>query len=144
MPLPRFALAGLAACILIAGCADKPVKPAPRTSHPPHTHRATPTVAPSGDTARADAALPAYTGIPACDDYLASYRACHRAATIYAPDQIESHYRQMRRSLLRDSLRPEIRPQLAARCNSLAGTLRQALHGKACATEPASAGSVAR
>ncbi len=140
MPLSRLALAGLAACALMAGCADKPAKPAPR---PPHATPAHPAgvAAPSGHTARAEDALPAHTGIPACDDYLASYRACHRAAAIYAPDQIESHYQQMRRSLLRDSLRPEIRPQLAARCNSLAGTLRQALHGKACAPDPAAAGS---
>lgn len=89
----------------------------------------------------ANPALPANTGIAACEDYLASYRACHRAAGIYAPDQIESHYQQMRQSLLRDSLKPEIRPQLAARCNSLAGTLRQALHGKACTPVPADADS---
>lgn len=141
MPLPRPALAGLALCILLGGCADQPVKPATRASHPAHAHPAAASEASSGDTARAEGTLPANTGIPACDDYLASYRACHRAAAIYAPNQIESHYQQMRRSLLRDSLRPEIRPQLAARCNSLAGTLRQALHGKACAPDPAAASS---
>ncbi len=141
MPLPRLALASLAACALMAGCADRPVKPTPHASHFPHAHPAAAGEAASADTARAESALPANTGIPACDDYLASYRACHRAAAIYAPDQIESHYQQMRRSLLRDSLRPEIRPQLAARCNSLAGTLRQALHGKGCAPDPAAAGS---
>ena len=140
MPSPRLALAGLAACALMAGCADKPVKPAARPLHTSHARPAA-AVAPPGDTARAEAALPAHTGVPACDDYLASYRACHQAAAIYAPDQIESHYQQMRRSLLRDSLRPEIRPQLAARCNSLASTLRQALHGKACVPDPANAGS---
>jgi hypothetical protein len=47
----------------------------------------------------------------------------------------------MRTSLLRDSQNPEIRPQLGARCNSLASQLRQALHGKSCANEPAEAGS---
>jgi hypothetical protein len=140
MPLPRLALAGLAACTLMAGCAGKSVKPGPHPAHVPHAGPAE-AAAPVGSTMHTDAALPRHTGIPACDDYLASYRACHRAAAIYAPDQIESHYQQMRRSLLRDSLRPEIRPQLAARCNSLAGTLRQALHGKACEADPTTSGS---
>lgn len=141
MPAHRPALVCLALCILLCGCAGKPAKPAQRASHSPHAHPAAASGAPSGDTARAEGALPANTGIPACDDYLASYRACHRAAAVYPPDQIDFHYRQMRQSLLRDSLSPEIRPQLAARCNSLAGTLRQALHGKACVPEPAGAGS---
>jgi hypothetical protein len=89
--------------------------------------------------------LPERTGIAACDDYLASYRGCHRAAGIYAPDQIEGRYSMMRNSLLRDSMDPDSRPQLAARCTSLAKQLHQALHGKACEPDqPASAASSAR
>jgi len=72
------------------------------------------------------------TGIPACDDYLASYVACHRTAAIYPPDQIEGHYEAMRDSLMRDSQDPNIRPQLGQRCTALAQTLRQALHGRSC------------
>ncbi|WP_229238386.1 hypothetical protein [Dyella amyloliquefaciens] len=82
------------------------------------------------------------TGIPACDDYLASYVACHRTAAIYAPDQIEGHYEAMRDSLMRDSQDPNTRPQLSGRCTALAQTLRQALHGKACGpTSPATSSS---
>lgn len=99
-------------------------------------------------TTASDAGLPSSTGVPACDDYLASYRSCHRAAAIYSPDQIDSRYEQMRHTLLRDSQDPDIRPQLANRCNSLASNLKQALHGKSCApdaapasTSPAAAGS---
>jgi len=93
-------------------------------------HRAT---ADDSSTAAAPANLPATTGIPACDDYLASYMACHRAANIFvAPGQLQSHYNEMRTGLLRDSQDPDIRPQLAARCNSLASQLRDALHGKSC------------
>lgn len=88
------------------------------------------------------------TGIPACDDYLSSYVACHRTAGIYTPDQIEGHYETMRDSLLRDSQDPSIRPQLGARCTSLAQTLRQALHGKSCGATtqaaPATNGSASR
>lgn len=81
------------------------------------------------------------TGITACDDYLASYLACHRAAAIFPPNQLQSRYEAMRAGLLRDARNPDIRPQLAARCNSLASQLRQALHGKPCAEAPAPATS---
>lgn len=79
------------------------------------------------------------TGITACDDYLASYLACHRAAAIFPPNQLQSRYEAMRAGLLRDAKNPDIRPQLAARCNSLASQLRQALHGKSCSETPAPA-----
>ncbi len=81
------------------------------------------------------------TGITACDGYLASYLACHRAAAIFPPNQLQSRYEAMRAGLLRDAKNPDIRPQLAARCNSLASQLRQALHGKPCAETPAPATS---
>lgn len=87
--------------------------------------------APSSPTAPASQSAGS-TGIPACDDYLASYVACHRTAAIYPQDQIEGHYEAMRDSLLRDSQDPNTRPQLAGRCTALAQTLRQALHGRSC------------
>ncbi|MFC5435517.1 hypothetical protein ACFPME_03055 [Rhodanobacter umsongensis] len=135
--------------LLLAGCAHQ--QPAPRTTS------SSTTAAPSTTTTRSanhaehaasarnppseDAGLPDSTGIAACDDYLSSYIACHRAAAIYAPDQVESRYQAMRTSLLRDSQKPDVRPQLAARCNSLATQLRQALHGKSCTENPAPASS---
>jgi hypothetical protein len=85
--------------------------------------------------------LPDSTGIAACDDYLASYVACHRAAAIYQPEQIQGRYEAMRTSLLRDAQDPQIRPQMAARCNALASQLRQALHGKSCESPIATPGS---
>ncbi len=114
-------LFGLAA--LLGGCAGSPHGKPTRTS--------------AGQARAArdrhqPAPLPAHTGIAACDDYLSSYRACHRAAGIFAPGQIEPRYQEMRRSLLRDSMDPDIRPVLAARCNALARSLRQALHGRPC------------
>ncbi len=156
MPSPfHLMLSAIAVTLLLAGCAhDKATrsvpaattsvpaatKPAATTRSPPHTrkHKAanadnvTPTVT---------ATLPDRTGIAACDDYLASYLACHRAAQIYVPGQLQARYQAMRTSLLRDSMDEDIRPQLAARCNSLATQLRTALHGKACAPEPAAASS---
>ncbi|EIL95993.1 hypothetical protein UU5_08730 [Rhodanobacter sp. 115] len=76
--------------------------------------------------------MPSRTGIPVCDAYLSTYIACHRAANIFAPDQLQSRYETMRDSLLRDSQDPDIRPQLANRCESLQQSLHEALHGKSC------------
>lgn len=154
----RARLALLATCLAMAACADHPPRPTP-TAHPapasapaptPAPSAAAPVAAPGSDVDEAvadepvapDAGRP--TGIAACDDYLASYRGCHRAAKVYAPGQIEPHYRLMRQSLMRDAADPATRPQLARRCNALAATLRQALHGKSCEAEaPAASGSSA-
>jgi hypothetical protein len=156
--LPRLTVVLLGAGLLF-GCAEHPTRagtgasgaasapatgqtaPATRSSSTPAT--AAPTNRRAAASERSTGALPDSTGIPACDDYLASYVACHRAAAIYKPDQIQSHYEAMRSSLLRDSQDAQIRPNLAARCNSLASQLRQALHGKSCDSAPAAAGSKA-
>jgi len=134
-------LALLACSVALAGCSSKPATTHPATAATaPHGTAATPTAPATGVTRpKATTAarpggkqLPDSTGIPACDDYLASYVACHRVAAIYTPDQVEPRYEQMRTSLITDSLDPNIRPQLGARCTSLAQQLRQALHGKSC------------
>jgi hypothetical protein len=141
--LSRLTLAGAVAVISLAGCAHKPeTKSTTVTST--HTTASTP-VSTSSSTSSAtprrgtgatnpttNSKLPDRTGISACDDYLSSYLSCHRAANIYAPNQLQGRYEAMRTSLLRDSQDPDIRPQLAARCNSLASQLRDALHGKSC------------
>lgn len=88
---------------------------------------------------RAAAALPEHTGIPACDDYLSSYLACHRAANIFPGDQLQSHYEAMRTTLLRDSQDPKTRTFQTNRCNALASALHDALHGKSCDATPAAA-----
>lgn len=161
LTFPRQIVTLLGAGLLLAGCASHPSRstapseaghraavenpPSSATqgaqttseSHTGHVTRPTGTASASERTSQ----LPDNTGIPACDDYLASYVACHRAAAIYKPDQIQGRYEAMRTSLLRDSQDPEIRPQLTARCNSLASQLRQALHGKSCEGVPASAAS---
>ncbi|MHB1056733.1 MAG: hypothetical protein ACYC0F_02480 [Rhodanobacter sp.] len=148
--LPRLPLIGmLIGGLLLAGCAQH--ETARKTSTSTSTTTTSSGTAAASTTHRKHAAaasseateakLPDRTGIAACDDYLSSYLACHRAAAIYAPDQLQSRYEAMRTSLLRDSQNPDIRPQLGARCNSLASQLRQALHGKSCAENPAPAGS---
>jgi hypothetical protein len=147
---------GLAGLVL-AGCTHQAARPSasPTTTTSTTSSAAAPATRSSSSTAgssrstgnavrkaasaESDTGLPASTGIPACDDYLASYRSCHRAAAIYPADQIDSRYAQMRHTLLRDSQDPDIRPQLANRCNSLASNLKQALHGKSCAPDAAPA-----
>lgn len=155
--LSRLTLAASIAGLLLSGCADRPAtrattpstvsttRPAtsvPRPSASQSVRRSTVTPAAAPDTTDTSTSItPGTTGIPACDDYLSSYLACHRAAQIFAPDQLQSRYDAMRTSLLHDSQNPDIRPQLGARCNSLASQLRQALHGKSCATDPATSSS---
>ncbi|WP_158886213.1 hypothetical protein [Rhodanobacter sp. L36] len=151
--LPRLTLVALTASLILAGCADKQVaRPTAVTTtttsraNGPTTRTVDATIVPtrthsSTSTHVSKSHLPDHTGIPACDDYLSSYMACHKAAGIYSPGQLPSRYEAMRTSLLRDSLDPDIRPQLSARCNSLASTLRDALHGKACNSTPAAAGT---
>lgn len=137
--------------LLLAGCAQhQETRPMPA---PAKTRATSPSSSPAGRVSRPSSvaaaegadhdrtSLPQTTGIPACDDYLSSYIACHKAAQIYAPGQLPSRYRAMRDSLLRDSQNPDIRPQLAARCNSLASQLREALHGKACDVNPSPSSS---
>jgi len=148
--LSRLTLISMFAGLLLAGCTQRPQNTratttstttapsaATKTSGATHREQATPTR--SKPAAEPD--LSGNTGIAACDDYLSSYLACHRAAAIFPPDQLPSRYEAMRAGLLRDAKNPEIRPQLAARCNSLASQLRQALHGKPCAANPAPASS---
>lgn len=157
----RLVLTLLVAGMLLAGCSQQQTKPVshqgvsqsmpehqrktPRavTPAPAARHSTVSTAASTSDsTATSDAGQPEQTGVPACDDYLSSYIACHRAAHIFAPGQLPQRYQAMRESLLQDSKNPDIRPQLAVRCNSLATQLREALHGKSCAVEtPASSSS---
>jgi len=157
----RLALIVLSGGLILAGCSDKTTRPSTTTTT---TSASTSTgastssaAAPQGSGTRTGTttskpraakkapaeALPDNTGVPSCDNYLATYIACHQAAAIYAPDQIEGRYEEMRNTLLRDSVDPSARPQLDRRCTSLASQLHQALHGKSCATAPASASTSA-
>lgn len=146
--LTRLTLAAMIGGLLLTGCAEQKATRTTTTSTT-EASSATKSGATTGGTSQrrtakanghitvTDVNLPDHTGIAACDDYLSSYLACHRAAAIYPPDQLQSRYDMMRTSLLRDSENPDIRPQLATRCNSLANQLHEALHGKSCAEAPA-------
>jgi len=145
----RLALLALAAGgVILAGCSNKPeTRPtttAARTTTTTSSQQASraavaASVAGSAKTrtgtvtSSGGAPLPNSTGIPACDDYLASYMSCHAAANVYTPDQLQSRYQDMRTSLLQDSVDPAKRPLMGARCTALAKQMREALKGKSCA-----------
>lgn len=142
----RLALLALAAGgVILAGCSNKPETRPTTTAHGTSTSqqgtRATGTGSAAATTkprtgtvtSSGGSPLPTSTGIPSCDDYLASYMSCHAAAGVYSPDQLQSRYQEMRTSLLQDSVDPTKRPLMGARCTALAKQMRETLQGKACA-----------
>lgn len=141
-----------ATALFVAACSTPAPRPAPPPTAPTSNQTTTPKApssAPSDQaSSRASAHKPltiednsAATGIAACDDYLASYKGCHRAAGIFSPDTLDHHYQEMRDHLVELSKDPKMRAQLAARCTALANQLKKALHGKSCDVQPASASS---
>jgi hypothetical protein len=94
--------------------------------------------------ARATLAAPAVDiGIPACDAYLNSYLACHRAAHIFSADTLQSHYQAMLLSLQQSAADPQLRPYLAGRCVVLRQQLQMTLQGRSC-TVPAATGTTSQ
>jgi len=128
------------AVLLLAGCASHPQRTSPTgaptaTSHSaPLIPRSAPEPATSGQAPPAPNGM---VGIASCDQYLSTYKACHRAAGIFAPDQIDARYELMHDSLLRDARDPAKRATLDQRCRALSTQLQQALHGKSCNALPA-------
>lgn len=134
--------------VLLAGCASHPhrqnsatpaAKPAPRQTRPapliPRNETGTP---PSEQLPPAPDGL---VGVASCDQYLSTYKACHRTAGIFARGQIDARYQLMRDSLLRDARDPVKRATLGQRCRALSSQLQEALHGRSCNAAPASAAS---
>lgn len=144
---PRLAFAFSGLCtVVLAGCASHPQKT--RTARPvsnaaPRPAQPAPVI-PRNETGTApNEQLPpapnGMVGVASCDQYLSTYKACHRAAGIFAPGQVETHYELMRDSLLRDARDPLKRATLDQRCRALSGQLQEALHGKSCNAVPAAA-----
>ena len=139
--------------LLLGACASHPQRSAetpastPQASAPERQPASAapviPRHAPAPSTAPSPAPAPPgeMVGVASCDQYLSTYKACHRAAGIFPPDQIESHYEAMRNSLLRDAADPAKRPTLDQRCRSLGKSLTDALHGKSCDAAPVVASS---
>src|SRR5687768_9104807 len=75
-------------------------------------------------------------GIEACDDYLESYRSCHRVIGIYPPDSIESRYDTLRARLVEQSRDPVNHDALRLQCESLGADMKTTLDGRDCPDEP--------
>ena len=135
----------MAAALMLSACATHP-------EHGPEATQAAPAPVPetkpapviprhASKPAEQPADTPAppgeMVGVASCDQYLSTYKACHRAAGIYPPDQIDSHYELMRSGLLRDARDPSKRGTLDQRCRALSKLLTDALHGKSCNAAPA-------
>jgi len=135
---------GLACSLLLAGCAGHPRRsghpPTPANTPAPPAQSLPPASGERGTTPREQ--LPpapnGMVGVASCDQYLSTYKACHRAAGIFAPDQIEPRYELMRSGLLRDARDPAKRATLDQRCRALSRQLQDALHGKSCNAAPVS------
>lgn len=75
-------------------------------------------------------------GVEACDDYLESYRSCHRVVGIYAPETIEGRYEQLRARLVEQGRDPANHDALRLQCESLGADLKTTLDGRDCPDEP--------
>jgi len=76
------------------------------------------------------------TGVPVCDNYLASYRQCHKTIGQAAPAAIDGNFERLRDSLVRESGTPEGRAQISGRCKNLAALVQEALAGRKCGDPP--------
>lgn len=140
------ALTFSALCVLaLSGCASHPQRAQPaKNPGPPPSRAAQPAQANPTGTAPDEELPPApdgMIGVASCDQYLSTYKACHRAAGIFAPGQLEARYQSMRNGLLRDARDPVKRAALDQRCQALARQLQDALHGKSCNAAPGSSSS---
>jgi hypothetical protein len=137
----------IAGALLLGACASHPqhetAPPGPQSAAPAPEHTPAPMIprhAPKPEGAPSETALAPpgeMVGVASCDQYLSTYKACHRAAGIYPPDQIDSRYEAMRAGLLRDARDPAKRPTLDKRCQALSKLLTDALHGRSCNAAPA-------
>jgi hypothetical protein len=135
-----------AGSLLLAGCTSHPRKPEPVPARvPPPVAQSAPATLPNPTGTAPNEQLPpapsGMVGVASCDQYLSTYKTCHRAAGIFAPGQIESHYELMRENLLRDARDPVKRTTLDQRCRALSAQLQEALHGRSCNALPVAGAS---
>jgi hypothetical protein len=75
-------------------------------------------------------------GVESCDDYLETYRSCHRALGMYPPETIDARFQELRSSFVARAADPSTHDSLSKQCESLAEDMETALDGKDCPDEP--------
>ncbi len=73
-----------------------------------------------------------FTGVMVCDEYLASYRDCHRVVGAVAPDTVEQRLASLRATWQEQARDPAQHEALEAQCQSLTDTMKEALDGRDC------------
>lgn len=73
-----------------------------------------------------------FTGIEVCDEYLASYKACHSVIGAYSPEDIDGRLAALRVNWLAKARDPAQRPLLEEQCQSLTATMKEALNDREC------------
>ena len=141
IPLAIAAALALAACgsettrsdVVYEEDYERAPDPAPRAAPAPAPKRAPATVdtrpAPAPDAPIADDEL---VGIEACDDYLETYRSCHRVLQMYPADSIEGRFQTLRARLVEQAADPAAHDGLRQQCDSLAADMKTALDGRDC------------
>ncbi len=131
--------------LVLSACAQKQtrsddVAPAPGSQGAPPP--AAPAVAPTPPAAAPAPRAPVpptpseasrqFTGVSVCDEYLASYRGCHRVIGTTDPAVAEQRLESLRanwQSLARD---PDQRETLVSQCQNLTDLMKDALNGRSC------------
>lgn len=73
-----------------------------------------------------------FTGIEVCDEYLASYKACHSVIRAYSPEDVDRRLAALRANWLAKSRDPAQHPMLEDQCQSLTDTMKEALNDREC------------
>jgi hypothetical protein len=111
--------------------------PEPRVATPAPSSKRTTTPAPAPSVpAPVELEDDELVGVEACDDYLESYKSCHRVIGIYAPDTIESRYGELRARLVAQGRDPANHDGLRLQCESLGADMKTTLDGRDCPDEP--------
>lgn len=132
--------------LMLSACAQKQtrsddVSPAPGSQGAPPTPAA-PAVAPTPPAAAPTPRAPAppklpepnrqFTGVAVCDEYLASYRGCHRVIGTTDPVVVEQRLESLRTNWQSLASDPDQRETLVSQCQNLTDLMKDALNGRAC------------
>ncbi len=137
----------LLVCVTLAlgACAQRPTRDeAPRSAPTPRSAPSAPS-APAAAPAPPAAAAPSaplaatpedapreFTGIAVCDEYLATYKACHSVIGAYSADAMNERLNGLRTTWQERARDPAQHESLTVQCQNLTDTMKEALDGRDC------------